>query len=133
MTLIKTNFSLEIRDFVDQYNNVKDLPKVIEEQSIIFHKSLNKTTIMDFSSLKLIEIKKLCDHIMYIRDITAQLKASEVTISDSFLVRYTLCTLPYKYTPFNTLLTMCFQEEERLLMEEGEMVNLDYFSKEQEE
>ncbi|XP_052734206.1 uncharacterized protein LOC128196733 [Vigna angularis] len=74
---------------------------------------------------------------MRIRDIVAQLKALEVTMSDSFLVHYILCTLPYHYAPFkisynthkdkwsiNELLTMCVQEEERLLIEEGEKVNL---------
>ena len=79
---------------------------------------------------------------MRIRDIMAQLKALEVTMSDSFLVHYILCTLPHQYASFkisynthkdkwsiNEALTMCVQEEERLLMEEGERVNLTTFGK----
>ncbi|KAK2452328.1 hypothetical protein QL285_000128 [Trifolium repens] len=74
---------------------------------------------------------------MRMRDIAAQLKDLEVTMSDSFLVHYILCTLPRQYGPskisynthkdkwsINELLTICVQEEERLMMEEGEKVNL---------
>jgi len=63
---------------------------------------------------------------------------------DSFLVHYILCTLPHQYALFkiyynthkdtwsiNELLTMCVQEEERLIMKEREG-ELDYFWKEQE-
>jgi len=77
------------------------------------------------------------DHIMHIRDIVAQLKALEVTMSDSFLVCYILSTLLVQYTPFkisynthkdkwsiNELLIMCVQEEKRLIMEQGERVYL---------
>ena len=75
------------------------------------------------------------DPIMRIMDITTQLKNLEVTISESFLFQYILCTLLLKYSPFNIsynthkedwsiseLLTMCVQEEERLLVEQGENV-----------
>ncbi|XP_020275295.1 uncharacterized protein LOC109849823 [Asparagus officinalis] len=54
-------------------------------------------------------------------------------MSEAFLVHYILCTLPQQYDPFkisynthkdkwsiNELLTMCVQEEGRLLMEEKE-------------
>ena len=75
------------------------------------------------------------DHIMRMMDIAAQLKNLEVYISESFLVQYILCTLSPRYSPFkifyNThkenwsiseLLTMCVQEEEWLLVEQGENV-----------
>ncbi|KAL4281521.1 hypothetical protein GQ457_03G007870 [Hibiscus cannabinus] len=67
------------------------------------------------------------------RDLAARLKALEVEMSDSFLVNYILNTLPPQYEPFkisyNTnkdkrsideLLTMCDQEEGRLVLEIGE-------------
>ncbi|XP_051117849.1 uncharacterized protein LOC127242374 [Andrographis paniculata] len=63
-------------------------------------------------------------------------------MSETFLVHYILCTLPHQYGPFkisynthkdkwsiNELMTMCVQEEERLLMEEGEKVNLTVHGK----
>ena len=75
------------------------------------------------------------DHIMHMMDIAAQLNNLEVTILESFLVQYILCTLPPQYSPFkisyNThkedwsireLLTMCMQKKERLLLEQGEKV-----------
>jgi len=88
--------------------------------------------------MKLIGIR----HIMHIKDIVAQLKPLEVIMSDSFLVHFILCILPYHYAPFkisynthkdkwfgNKLLTMCVQEEDMLLMEEGDRVNLTTFER----
>ncbi|XP_074290568.1 uncharacterized protein LOC141617284 [Silene latifolia] len=102
-----------------------------------FDKALASTLIMQFSSLRLTETKGVRDYIMRMRDIAAQLKTLEVTMSDTFLVHFILCTLPPKYAPFkisynthkdkwsiNELMAMCVQEEGRLLMEEGENVNL---------
>ncbi|XP_050920015.1 uncharacterized protein LOC127137610 [Lathyrus oleraceus] len=70
---------------------------------------------------------------MKMHDISAQLKKLEVNMSDSFLVHYILNSLPSKYEPFkisynthkdkwsiNELMTMCVQEEERLVMEQSE-------------
>ena len=72
---------------------------------------------------------------MRVMNISAQLKSLEVSMSESFIVHCILCTLPPQYSPFkisynthkdkwsiNKLLTMCVQEEERLLMEQGEKV-----------
>ena len=77
------------------------------------------------------------EHIMQIKDIVAQLKKLEVEMSDSFLVHYILNTLPHQYGPFkisynthkdkwsiNELMTMCVQEEGRLVMEQGESAML---------
>ena len=139
---IKTNISASICSSVDQHEKVKDLLKAINDQFITSYKALASTFIMQFSSLKLQGIRGVHDHIMRIRDIVAQLKALEVTMSGSFLVHYILCTLPLQYAPFkisynthkdkwsiNELMTMCVQEEERLIMEEGERVNLTVHGK----
>ena len=74
---------------------------------------------------------------MEMRDAVAQLKKLEVEMSESFLVYFILNTLPPQYGPFkifynthknkwsiNELMTMCVQEEERLIMEQGESVML---------
>ena len=97
---------------------------------------------MQFSSTKLIGITRVRDHIMRMKDIATQLKSLKVTMSDTFLVHYILNTLPQQYSPFkisynthkdkwsiNELLTMCVQEEGRLMMEEGENVNFTTFGK----
>ncbi|XP_074306344.1 uncharacterized protein LOC141641586 [Silene latifolia] len=122
---------------VDQHTKVKDLIKVIDEQFATSDKALASTLIMQFSSLRLTETKGVRDYIMRMRDIAAQLKIMEVTMSDTFLVRFILCTLPPKYAPFkisynthkdkwsiNELMAMCVQEDGKLLMEEGEKMNL---------
>ena len=87
---------------------------------------------MNFSSLRLTSVKGVREHIMQMRDIVAQLKKIKVEISESFLVHYILNTLPHQYGPFkisynthkdkwsiNELMTMCVQEEERLVVELG--------------
>ncbi|KAL6313046.1 hypothetical protein AAG906_012092 [Vitis piasezkii] len=93
--------------------------------------------IMKFTSLKLTGIRGVCEHIMEMRDIVAQLKKLEVEMSESFLVHFILNTLPPQYGPFkisynthkdkwsiNELMTMCVQEEGRLLMEQRESAML---------
>ncbi|XP_052723855.1 uncharacterized protein LOC128193789 [Vigna angularis] len=105
VTFTKTNISAGIRGSADQYENVKDLLRAIDEQFTTSDKSLASTLIMQFSSLKLTGIKGVRDHIMRIRDIVAQLKALEVTMSDSFLVHYILRTLPHHYAPLKSLTT----------------------------
>ena len=70
---------------------------------------------------------------MEMRDISAKLRKLEVDKSESFLVHFILNTLLSKYGSFkisynthkdkwsiNELMTMCVQEEERLVMEMGE-------------
>ncbi|XP_020266065.1 uncharacterized protein LOC109841513 [Asparagus officinalis] len=134
---IKTKICASIRGFVDKHTKVKDLLDVIDEQFATSDKALASTLIMKFSSMRHNEFKCVHDYIMRMRDIAAQLKDLEVTMSDSFLVHFILCTLPPQYGPFkisynthkdkwsiNELMTMCVQEEGRLRMEEGEKVNL---------
>ncbi|RVW25895.1 Retrovirus-related Pol polyprotein from transposon TNT 1-94 [Vitis vinifera] len=100
-------------------------------------KALASTLIMKFTSLKLTGIRGVREHIMEMRDIVAQLKKLEVEMSESFLVHFILNTLPLQYGPFkisynthkdkwsiNELMTMCVQEEGRLLMEQGESAML---------
>ena len=139
---IKTKRFAGFRGSVEQIDKVKPLLKAIDEQFETFDKALTSTLIMQFSSTKLIEIRGVCGHIMRMRDIAAQLKSLEVTMPNTFLVQYILNTLPQQYSPFkisyNThkdkwsitkLLTMCVQEEGRLMMEDGEKVNLTTFGK----
>ncbi|KAK9758100.1 hypothetical protein RND81_01G206900 [Saponaria officinalis] len=118
---IKTKICASIKGSLEQHTKVKDFLKAIDEQFAISDKALARVR----------------DYIMRMRDFAAQLKTLEVTISDAFLVHFILCTLPPQYAPFkisynthkdkwsiNELMTMCVQEEGRLLMEESEKVNL---------
>jgi hypothetical protein len=44
--------------------------------------------------------KNVCEHVMEMRDIAAQLKSLEVEIFDSVLVHLILNSLPSQYGPF---------------------------------
>ena len=81
--------------------------------------------------------KVVCEHIMEMRDIVAQLKSLEIEMFESFLVHFILNSLPFEYGPFkilynthkekwsiNELLTMCVQEEGRLNQERIESAHL---------
>ena len=133
MMFMKTKISAGIHGSIEKINKVKQLLKAIDEQFETSDKALTSTLIMQFSSTKLTGTRGVCDHIMHMRDIAAQLQTLEATMSDTFLVHYILNTLPQQYSPFkisynthkdkwsiNELLTMCVQEEGRLMMEEGE-------------
>jgi hypothetical protein len=113
------------------------LLKAIDEQFVTSDKALASTLIMKFSSLRFTSVRGVREHIMQIRDIMAQLKKLEVEMSESFLVHYILNTLPHQYGPFkisynthkdkwsiNELMTMCVQEEGRLVKEQGESAML---------
>ena len=142
MMFIKTKISSSIRGSVKQINKVKPLLKAIDEQFETSDKDLASTLIMQYSSTKLTGTRGVRGHIMRMRDIAAQLQTLEVTMSDTFLVYYILNTLPQQYSPFkisynthkdkwsiNELLTMCVQEEGRLMMEDDKQVNLTTFGK----
>ena len=94
MIFIKTKIPAGIRGSVEQIDKVKPLLKVIDKQFVTSGKALASTSIMQFLSTKLTRIRGVCDHIMCMRDIAAQLKSLEVTMLDTFLVHYILNTLP---------------------------------------
>ena len=142
---IKSKISASIHGSVEQIDKVKPLLKAIDWQFVTSNEALASTLIMQFSSTKLTEITGVNDHIMRMKDIAAQLKSLEVTMSDTFLIHYILKTLPQQYSPFkisynthkdkwsiNELLTMCVQEG-RLMIEEGEKVNLTTFGKKRQD
>ena len=130
---IKTKITTGIRGSVEQYDKVQDLLKAIGKQFVTSDKALASTLIMKFSSIRITSAKGVREHIMQMRDIATQLKKLEIDMSESFLVHFILNTLPHQYGPFkisynthkdkwsiNELMTMCVQEEERLVMELGE-------------
>ena len=134
---INTSIFISICGSVEKHTNVWALLKAIDEQFTTSDKALASTMIMKFSSLRLTNVKGVRERIMEMRDIAAQLTTLEVDMSDAFLIHYILNTLPHQYEPlkisYNThkekwsideLLTMCVQEEGRLLTEQGESAML---------
>ena len=66
---IETKISDGIRDSIEQHENVRELLKAIDEQFVTSDKALASTLIMKFTSLKLIGIRGVREHIMEMRDI----------------------------------------------------------------
>ncbi|GMI80945.1 hypothetical protein HRI_001763900 [Hibiscus trionum] len=130
---IKIKVPANVRGSIEHCENVQELLTAIEKQFQTSQKSLANTLIMKFTSLKFTTVKGVCDHINKMRDLVARLKALEVEMFKSFLVHYILITLCPQYGPFkisyNThkdnwsfdeLLTMCDQEQGKLILEMGE-------------
>ncbi|KAF7130380.1 hypothetical protein RHSIM_Rhsim10G0199300 [Rhododendron simsii] len=128
LMLIKTHISSSIRNSIPSCDKVKDYMKAIEEQFVSSDKALANTLMNRLSGMKHNSSRSVREHIMGMRDIVARLKSLEIEISDSFLVHFILNSLPAEFGPFkisynthkekwsiNELLTMCVQEEERIV------------------
>lgn len=137
MMFIKSHITTSIRGSIPECENVKDLMDAIHAQFETSDKALGSILMSRLTSMKLTGIKGVREHIMKMRDIAAQLKSLQMVINDDFLVHYVLNSLSPHYTPFkisyntqkdkwsiNELLTMCVQEEERLLQEVNETAHL---------
>ncbi|XP_020098377.1 uncharacterized protein LOC109717112 [Ananas comosus] len=136
LMLIKSRVSKSMRGSIPECDKAKDYLKAIEEQFVSSDKALASTLMNKLSSMKYSGNGSIREHIMEMRDIAAQLTALKVTISDSFLVHFILNSLPSECGPFqisynthkdkwsiNELLTMCVQEEGRLIQEKQNAVN----------
>ena len=97
---IKSHINKNIRGSILECNKVKDFMKAIEEQIIRSDKALASILMKRFSSKTFDYSKNLCEHIMEMRDMVAQLKSLEVEISESFLIHFRLNSLPSEFGPF---------------------------------
>ena len=97
---IKTKITNGIRGSIEQYNKVQDLLKVIGKQFVISDKSLASTLIIKLSSIRIISVRGVREHIMQMRDIVAQLKKLGIDMSESFLVHFSLNPLPHQHGSF---------------------------------
>lgn len=134
---IMSRIPMGMRGSVEPPEGVKDFIKLMDEQFDTSDKSLFNNLIQEFSSTKLTGVKGVREHISKMRDITAHLKKLDVIIPETFLVHFILHNLPSQYGPFkisynthkekwsiNELMTMCVQEEARLLQEQGESAHM---------
>ncbi|TYH35306.1 hypothetical protein ES332_D13G184000v1 [Gossypium tomentosum] len=119
---IKSKVPVDVCDSIEHYENVQKLLTTIEKQFKTSQKSLANTLIMKFTSMKLITVKGVCDHINKMRDLVTRLRAFEVEMFESFLYR------PFKIS-YNThkdkwfideLLTIFDQEKTRVILEMGD-------------
>ncbi|EOY03584.1 Uncharacterized protein TCM_018693 [Theobroma cacao] len=82
------------------YKNAKKLMEAIDEQFESLDKALASSLMSKFTSMKLTGVKGVCEHIMQMRDINAQLKSLKMEISYDFLVHFVLNSLPSQYNAF---------------------------------
>ncbi|KAH1106293.1 hypothetical protein J1N35_010061 [Gossypium stocksii] len=81
---IKSKDPADVRGSIEHYENVQEILTAIEKQFKTSQKSLASTLIMKFTSMKLITVKGVCDHINKTRDLVAQLRGLEVEMFESF-------------------------------------------------
>ena len=98
---INTKIFATIRGSVDQHNDVRALLKAIDEQFVTSDKALASILIMKFSSMKLMNVRGVREHIMQVRDIAAQLKLLKVDMSEIFLVHYNLYVMHKTFRQFH--------------------------------
>ena len=67
---------------------------VTSDKAVTSNKALASTLIMKFSSIHITSVKCVCENIMQMRDIEAQIKKLGIDMSESFLVHFILNTLP---------------------------------------
>ena len=137
MMYIKTKISTSVCGSIGKHKNVKSLLKARDDQFETSDKALASILMVKLSSMRLTGMKGVREHIMQMRDIATRLKTLEVEMSDSFLMHYILNSLSHQYGPFrfsynthkdkwsiNELLTICVQEEARLIAEVGESAHM---------
>ncbi|XP_026409833.1 uncharacterized protein LOC113304928 [Papaver somniferum] len=137
LMLIKSHIHKSIKGSIPERHNVKDYLQAIEEQFSTSDKVLAGTLMKKLSSMRYNGTSGIREHIMEMRDISSQLGALEVELSEDFLVHLVLISLPSQFGQFkisyntkkekwsmNELLTMCVQEEGRLKQENLESAHL---------
>ncbi|XP_026416154.1 uncharacterized protein LOC113311542 [Papaver somniferum] len=127
LMLIKSHINKSIRGSIPEHDNVRDYLQAIEEQFATSDKVLAGTLMQKLSSMRYNGTSGVREHIMEMGDISSQLGALEVEISEYFLVHLVIISLPSQFVQFkisynaqkekwsmNELLTTCVQEEGRL-------------------
>ena len=85
MMYIKTKIFASVHGSIGEHENVKSFLKAIDEQFETSNKALASTLMIRLSSMRLTGIRGVCEHIMQMRDITAQLKTLKVEMLTLFL------------------------------------------------
>ncbi|XP_026416153.1 uncharacterized protein LOC113311541 [Papaver somniferum] len=127
LMLIKSHINKSISGLIPEHDNVRDYLQAIEEQFATSDKVLAGTLMQKLSSMRYNGTSGVREHIMEMGDISSQLGALEVEISEYFLVHLVIISLPSQFVQFkisynaqkekwsmNELLTTCVQEEGRL-------------------
>jgi hypothetical protein len=142
LMFMKSHVSKGIRGSIPECTKAKAFIKAIKEQFVSFDKALTSILMKKLLSKSVDKSKSVCEHIMEMRDMAAQLKSLKIDIFESFLVHFILNSPPSEYVSFkisynthkgkwsvNEFLTMCVQEEERLKHVKPEGVHMALHAK----
>ena len=97
---IKFCIGKSIRDSNTNCAKVREYLKAIDEQFETSDKTLANTMMTNIYSMKFNGTKEMREHIIEMRDITAQLKSLEIEISESFLIHFILNSFLFEHGPF---------------------------------
>ncbi|KAL6328071.1 hypothetical protein AAG906_033343 [Vitis piasezkii] len=100
LMFIKSSIGKSIRGSISVYAKAKESLKAIEQQFEASDKALASTLMTKVCSMKFNGIKGVCEHIMEMRDIAAQLKSLVIEMFESFMVHFILNSLLPEYGPF---------------------------------
>ncbi|XP_031250248.1 uncharacterized protein LOC116108100 [Pistacia vera] len=87
-TLVEIALYERICGLIPECENAKDLINAIHAPFETSGKALGSTLMSRLTSIRLIGIKGVREHIVKMRDITAQLRSLQMVINDDFLVHY---------------------------------------------
>lgn len=137
LMIMKGSITPAIRGAIPDSDNAMTYIKSVEEQFLGTSRSLSSTLMIKMITMKYDGHSGVHEHIMKMSDKASQLKGTDMTISESFLVHFIMTSLPSQFGPFkinyNTqkdkwkmseLIVMCVQEEERLKVEKPDMAHL---------
>jgi hypothetical protein len=91
---MKSHIAKSIKGSILECSKSKDVLKVVEPQFVSSTKVMASTLMKRLSSQTFDSSKNVCEHIIEMKDIKAQLKSLEVEIFYSFLVHLILNSLP---------------------------------------
>ncbi|XP_028760159.1 uncharacterized protein LOC114759168 [Neltuma alba] len=129
LLLIKTRIARSIRGAIPKCETAKEYLEAVDKQFKPTDKQMGGTIMSELCAMRLTGIGGTRQHIMKMRDLSSQLKSFDMEPTEQFLVQLILNSLPPQFDAFkvsyNThrekwsvdeLLSMCVQEETRLLM-----------------
>lgn len=130
LMFMRMTMANNIKTSLPQTNSSLELLTAVKERFKSADKSLAGTLMAELTSVKYDGNRGVQEHILYMTDKAAKLKALGMQVDESFLVQFILNSLPPQFGPFkihynthkdkwnlNELTGMCIQEEVRLRQE----------------
>ncbi|XP_049933540.1 uncharacterized protein LOC126410021 isoform X1 [Nymphaea colorata] len=100
MLLLQSGVDKNIRGAIPPCRTVREFLDAVEAQFVSSHKTRASTLMSKLISMKYQGGGNIRQHMLEMRNIASQLNDMKLTISESFLIFFTLTSLPAEYTPF---------------------------------